>query len=69
MQEMHSEEPTAPAEAEYFPAGHCMHNALDVLKYEPAAQGANAVITTRPLPPFPVLDAWPANPPTPTPET
>ena len=55
-----------PVEFEYFPATHNTHDTLDVLKYEPAAQGANAVRTTSPLPPFPALDAWPGNPPTPT---
>ena len=58
-----------PVELEYLPATHNTHNALDVLKYEPDAQGANAVISTSPLPPFPALDAWPGNPPKPTPET
>ena len=57
-----------PVALEYLPAEHNTHDALDVLKYEPAAQGANAVITTSPLPPFPALDDLPGNPPTPTPE-
>ena len=58
-----------PTDAENVPEGQGTHVTLDVLKYEPATHEAKAVITTRPLPPFPALDAWPGNPPTPTPET
>ena len=60
---------TTPGIGEYLPAGHSTHDAVDVLKYEPAAQGANAVITTSPLPPLPELFERPGKPPTPTPET
>ena len=52
---MHAE--TAPGKEENVPAAHKTHDDVAVEKYEPAAQGAKAVNTINPLPPFPALDA------------
>ena len=48
----HVEEDIALDEEEYLPAAHKRQEELVVEKYEPAAQGAKAVINTRPLPLF-----------------
>ena len=65
----HDIQDIAPIVEEYLPAAHKRQEELEVEKYEPAAQGAKAVMIINPLPPFPLLDAWPGNPPTPTPDT
>ena len=69
---MHDDEDNAPDKGEYVPAGHKWHNDVEVEKYEPAAQGAKAVMTIKPLPPIPLPKLellFPGRPPTPTPAT
>ena len=68
----HEEEDIAPTVEEYLPAAHKRQEELEVEKYDPAAQGAKAVMIINPLPPFPLLELEllvPGRPPTPTPAT